>query len=44
MMEGKGMATIIDVAKEAGVSTATVSRVLNGSPNLTDATRARVLE
>lgn len=44
MMEGKGMATIIDVAKEAGVSTATVSRVLNGSPNLTDATRTRVLE
>ena len=26
------MATIVDVAKEAGVSTATVSRILHDSP------------
>lgn len=38
------MATIIDVAKEAGVSTATVSRVINSSPSLNEDTKARVLE
>jgi LacI family transcriptional regulator len=35
--------TIKDVAREAAVSTATVSRVINGHGNCTDATRARIL-
>lgn len=34
--------TIFDVAAEAGVSTATVSRVANGHPNIKPATRERV--
>lgn len=37
-------ATIRDVARRAGVSHQTVSRVLNDHPNITDGTRARVLE
>lgn len=37
------MATIADVAKHAGVGLGTVSRVLNGSPQVRDETRARVL-
>jgi LacI family transcriptional regulator len=37
-------ATIYDVAKAAGVSISTVSRVINASPNVTDATRDRVFE
>src|SRR5438045_3076682 len=32
-----------DVARQAGVSEATVSRVLNGKPGISDATRAAVL-
>ena len=36
--------TIRDVAKEAGVSTATVSYVLNGSRRVGDDTRDRVLQ
>jgi LacI family transcriptional regulator len=38
------VATIKDVAKQAGVSTATVSRVLNGDPRVTPAYREAVLE
>ena len=36
--------TIYDVAKMAGVSIATVSRVLNGSANVRDRTQRKVLE
>lgn len=36
--------TIYDVAREASVSMATVSRVVNGNPNVKPATRKRVLE
>ena len=38
------MTTIFDVANEANVSTATVSRVLNGSYAVTEETRKRVME
>ncbi|SNX54624.1 LacI family DNA-binding transcriptional regulator [Thermoanaerobacterium sp. RBIITD] len=37
------MITIKDVAKEAGVSVATISRVLNNSPGVSDETRKMVL-
>lgn len=37
------MVTIKDVAKKAGVSPATVSRVVNGQPHVTEAVRMRVL-
>lgn len=36
--------TIYDVAKKAGVSMATVSRVVNGNPNVKPGTRKKVLE
>lgn len=36
--------TIYDVAREANVSMATVSRVVNGSPNVKPSTRKKVLE
>ena len=36
------MATILDVATKAGVGVGTVSRVLNHSPHVSDATRAKV--
>jgi len=39
-----GSVTMFDVAIEAGVSTATVSRVANGHPNIRLATRARVTD
>ena len=35
---------IYDVSQRAGVSIATVSRVLNGNPNVSEKTRARVLQ
>ncbi|MBQ0070880.1 MAG: LacI family DNA-binding transcriptional regulator [Spirochaetales bacterium] len=35
-------ATINDIAREAGVSTATVSRVMNNSPKVSEATKERV--
>jgi len=40
----KGHITISDVAREAGVSMKTVSRVINGEPNVRPATEARVQE
>src|SRR3954467_5641562 len=42
---GKGMmrATITDIARQAGVSTATVDRVLNEHPRVRARTRERVL-
>src|SRR4051794_27687209 len=36
--------TIYDVAREANVSMATVSRVVNGNPNVKPATRKKVME
>ncbi|WP_148239458.1 LacI family DNA-binding transcriptional regulator [Ruania zhangjianzhongii] len=39
---GNGRATIIDVAQAAGVSTSTVSHVVNGTRRVTDGTRRRV--
>lgn len=39
-----GSVTIVDVAKESGVSYSTVSRVLNGFEHVKDTTRERVLE
>lgn len=38
------MARLIDIAREAGVSEATVSRVLNGRSGVNEATRASVLD
>src|SRR5690625_3861700 len=43
-VRGWRRASIYDVAKVAGVSHMTVSRVLNGHPNIRESTRARVLQ
>jgi LacI family transcriptional regulator len=45
-MEGKKMATIKDIAEEAGYSISTVSRVLNNDPSLSvpDETREKIYE
>lgn len=40
---GNGRATIVDVARIAGVSTSTVSHVVNGTRTVSDQTAARVL-
>ena len=39
-----GNATIYDIASDAGVSIATVSRVLNNSNNVSEATKKKVLD
>ena len=36
--------TLLEISKEIGVSTATISRVLNGETNVADETKTRVLE
>lgn len=41
---GEDIMNIYDVSEKAGVSIATVSRVLNGNPNVSEKTRTRVLE
>ena len=40
----KSKVTIYDVSSKLGVSTATVNRVLNNKPNVSEKTRNRVLE
>lgn len=42
--QGGDRMNIYDVSKKANVSIATVSRVLNGNPNVSDKTRAHVLD
>lgn len=43
-MTGINKAKIEDVARNAGVSVATVSRIMNGLPNVREATKKKVLE
>jgi DNA-binding LacI/PurR family transcriptional regulator len=43
-LDSRSLPTIAEVARLATVSTATVSRVVNGSPNVRPATRAAVIE
>ncbi|MFC8661068.1 LacI family DNA-binding transcriptional regulator [Streptomyces sp. NPDC057199] len=42
MREGRGKVTITEIAREAGVSVPTVSRVVNGRSDVAPGTRARV--
>ncbi|HYE57373.1 MAG TPA: LacI family DNA-binding transcriptional regulator [Rhodothermales bacterium] len=44
MTRAKGRTTIYDVASRAGVAISTVSRVINGSSDVAEGTRARVLQ
>ena len=44
MIEKEKQHTIYDISKKAGVSIATVSRVLNNSPKVSQKTKERVLE
>ena len=44
MLNTDDTVTIYDVAREAGVSMATVSRVVNGNKNVKENTRKKVLE
>lgn len=44
MIKNRGSVTLLDVAREAGVSLKTASRTLNNSPKLRPATEARVRE
>jgi LacI family transcriptional regulator len=44
LSSGKQSATIFDVAKKAGVSYGTVSRVINDSPHVKSETRERVIQ
>ncbi len=44
MNSGKQPATIFDVAKKAGVSYGTVSRVINDNPHVKSETRGRILQ
>ena len=44
MIERNGSVTLLDVARQAGVSLKTASRALNDSPELRPATAARVRE
>lgn len=44
MVQDHRRTTIVDVARHAGVSTKTVSRVLNGEPHVTDDVKRRVRE
>ena len=43
VVESAKQATLVDVARRAGVSYQTVSRVINGHPNVAPATRKRIL-
>jgi DNA-binding LacI/PurR family transcriptional regulator len=43
VVESAKQATLVDVARRAGVSYQTVSRVINGHPNVAPATRERIL-
>ena len=44
MKRSAGAVTVDDVAAHAGVSIKTVSRVLNHEPNISEKTRAKVVE